>query len=158
MDERVDAFRAARAEDGDLLPRQVSLGEDPVADRVVDVVVDVRDAVDDADDLALERLGLARPCVSEDPVDHLVRQVQALGDARRLLVVPESVVAVVAQGSVERSLAGVPERRMAHVVSQADRLGQILVQPAAHARRRARFPWSRACGSCACGSGRRPGR
>ena len=38
--------------------RQVALGEDPVADRVVDVVVDVGDAVDDPDDLALERLRL----------------------------------------------------------------------------------------------------
>ena len=50
-------------------------------------------------------------------------------DARRLLVVAESVVAVVAQGGVERSLAGVPERRMAHVVAEPDRLGQVLVQP-----------------------------
>ena len=61
--EPVDALGAARAEHLDLVARQVALGEDPVADRVVDVVVDVRDAVDDADDLPLERRAARdRPC------------------------------------------------------------------------------------------------
>ena len=47
-------FEPVRAEDLDLVARQVAVLEDAVADRVVDVVVDVGDAVDDADDLALE--------------------------------------------------------------------------------------------------------
>ena len=47
----------------DLLLRQVPLHEQAVAERVVDVVVDVGDAVDEADDPALERLRLDRsPC------------------------------------------------------------------------------------------------
>ena len=71
--ERVDAPRAGFAEHGDLVARQVVGGEHPGADRVVDVVVDVRDAVDDADDLPLERLRLVGAGVLEDPVAHLLR-------------------------------------------------------------------------------------
>ena len=48
------------AEQRDLLAREVGRIEDPEAHRVVDVVVDVGDAVDDPDDLALERRGLLR--------------------------------------------------------------------------------------------------
>ena len=62
----------------------------------------------------------------EDPVDHLAGQVQPLGDARRLLVVAEA--AAVAEQLVERLLARVPERRVADVVAEPDRLGQVLVQ------------------------------
>ena len=69
VDEPVDSLRAGRAEDLDLVGRQVALLEDPVADRVVDVVVDVRDTVDDPDDLPLERLGLAAAGMREDAVD-----------------------------------------------------------------------------------------
>ena len=76
VDEPVDALRAGRAEQLDLVVRQLRLGEDPVPDRVVDVVVDVGDAVDDADDLALERLRLLRARVREDAVADLVREVQ----------------------------------------------------------------------------------
>ena len=63
--------------------------EDPEADRVVDVVVDVRDAVDDADDLALERRRLAPAGVREDAVAHLPGQVQRARRCERLLVVAE---------------------------------------------------------------------
>src|SRR5437870_11046501 len=78
--EPVDALRAGRAEQVDLVTRQLILAEDPVADRIVDVVVDVRDAVDDAHDFPLERLRLAVAGVREDSVPHLFREVQTLGD------------------------------------------------------------------------------
>ena len=65
----------------------------------------------------------------EDPVDDLVRQIQPLRDPGRLLVVPEAVMAMIAEGAVERSLSRMSERRMPHVVAEADRLGQVLVQP-----------------------------
>ena len=100
-----------------------------VADRVVDVVVDVGDAVDEPDDLPLERLRLLRAGVREDPVAHLGGEVQLLGDPERLLVVVEAGAEVLAQAAVELVLAGVAERRVAHVVPEPDRLGQILVQP-----------------------------
>ncbi len=41
----------------------------------------------------------------------------------------KSLAAGRAQQLVENSLAGVAERRMPHVVAEADRLGEILVQP-----------------------------
>ena len=50
------------AEELDLGVWEIGLGEDAVPDRVVDVVVDVGDPIDDADDLAFERLRApARP-------------------------------------------------------------------------------------------------
>ena len=71
--ERVDPLAARVAEQRDLVVRQLLAREDPVADRVVDVVVDVRDAVDDAHDLPFERVGLALAGVREDAVAHLRR-------------------------------------------------------------------------------------
>ena len=129
--------------------------EDPVADRVVDVVVDVGDAVDDPDDLPLERLGLAVAGVREDPVDHLAGEVEPLGDARRLLVVAE------ARRATQRRRA--PPRRRGRTAggrcrgrARSPRSGPR--SAAARARRRGRCRSSRACASCACGSGRPPGR
>ena len=128
VDERVDALRAARAEQRDLVLRQVFGIEDPVPDGVVDVVVDVRDPVDDAHDLALVRLGLDLTRVLEDPVAHLPRQVERFRDPERLLVVPEAEPEALPQALVERLLAHVPERRVPHVVAQANRLREVLVQ------------------------------
>src|SRR4029079_8274937 len=80
--------------------------------------------------------GLRRAGVLEDPVAHLPGEVEAatvalelLDDAKRVLVVPESVPAAFADDLVERLLARVPERRMAEVVAEADRLDEVLVQP-----------------------------
>ena len=117
------------AEHGDLLARQVALAEEPVAQRVVDVVVDVRDAVDEADDLPLERLRLALARVREDPVAHLVREVERARDPERLLVVAEPPAEALAERGVERILARVTERRVTRVVPEPDRLDEILVQP-----------------------------
>ena len=52
-----------------------------------------------------------------------------LDDAQRVLVVAEAGGAALAEDLVERLLAGVTERRMAEVVTDRDRLGQILVEP-----------------------------
>ena len=129
VDEPVDPLRAGRAEQLDLLAGQLLLGEDPVADRVVDVVVDVGDAVDDPDDPALERLRLLRPGVGEDAVADLVREVQPPRDPPRLLVVAEAAAEGGVERVVERLLAGVTERRVAGVVAEADRLDEVLVEP-----------------------------
>ncbi len=108
--------------------RQVSLAEQAEADRVVDVVVDVGDPVDNAHDLPLERFRLLRPRVREDAVAHLVREVEATCDREGVLVVPEVTAEALVHGRVERLLAGVSERRVTHVVTEADRLDEILVQ------------------------------
>jgi len=52
---------------------------------------------------------------------------QHLHHPQRLLVVAETA-AQLAQGGVQRLLAGVPERRVAQIVAQRHRLGQVLVQ------------------------------
>ena len=54
VDEPVDPLRARVSEDRDLLARQVVFTEKPVPHGVVDVVVDVRDPVDEPHDLSLE--------------------------------------------------------------------------------------------------------
>ena len=82
--------------------------------------------------------------VARDPVAHLLGQVQpravaleVLDDPQRVLVVAEVAPEALFQAAVQHLLADVPERRMAEVVAEADRLHQILVQ-AQRARHRAR--------------------
>ena len=137
---------------------QIGLGEDPVADRVVDVVVDVGDPVDDAHDLPLERLRLLRARVREDAVADLVGEVEPPGDPPRLLVVAEAPAERGVERVVERLLACVTERRVTGVVAEPDRLHEILVQPERprdDARDRRRLE---RVASSGCGSGRLPGR
>ena len=60
-----------------------------------------------------------RPCaVALEHLDH----------PQRVLVVLEAAAAALAQRRVERLLAGVAEGRVAEVVAEPDRLGQVLVQ------------------------------
>src|SRR5262249_5844549 len=93
----VDSRSAGRTEPLDLLVREVGLLEQPVAERVVDVVVDVGDPVDDADDLPLERLRLGRPGMGEDARTDLVREVEPARDPIRLLVVAEAASEALAE-------------------------------------------------------------
>ena len=109
--------------------------QDPRPQRVVDVVVDVGDAVDQLHDPPLQRRRLARPGVVEDAVADLLGEVEALAVAlqhvdhpQRVDVVLELAVAALAQRRVERLLAGVAEGRVAEVVAEPDRLGQVLVE------------------------------
>ena len=81
------------------------------------------------DDLPLERLGLALTRVREDAVAHLVREIERLRDAQRLLVVSKPSSEATPNSVVERVLAGMPERSVPHVVPEPDRLRQVLVQP-----------------------------
>ena len=121
--------RPGAPEERDLVLREVSLRQEAVAQSIVDVMVDVRDPVDDPDDLALVRCRLLRARVREDPVADLRGQVESLRDPERLLVVPEARAEPVAERLVERLLARVPERRVARVVAEPDRLDEILVEP-----------------------------
>ena len=109
--------------------------QDPGAQRVVDVVVDVGDAVDQLDDPSLQRRRLVGAGVVEDAVAHLLGQVQAaavalehLDHPQRVDVVLEAAAAALVQRRVERLLAGVAEGRVAEVVAEPDRLGQVLVE------------------------------
>ncbi len=114
---------------------QVVRPQDPGPQRVVDVVVDVGDAVDQLDDPPLQRRRPVGAGVVEDAVAHLLGQVQALSVAlehldhpQRVLVVAEAAAAALAQRRVERLLADVAEGRVAEVVAEPDRLGQVLVE------------------------------
>ena len=136
MDEQVDPLAAGCAEDRDLLPRQVALGEHAGAQRVVDVVVDVGDPVHQPHDPALQRGRQLRAGVAQDAVAHRLGEVEAaavalehLDHAQGMLVVAEAPPEARLQRAVERLLAGVPERRVPEVVPEADRLREVLVQP-----------------------------
>ena len=135
-DEGVDPGRSGGAEQIDLMGREILGAEDPRAQGVVDVVVDVGDPVDELDDPPLQSRRLARARVVEDAVAHLLGQVepapvalQHLDHPQRVLVVLEARAAALAQSRVECLLARMPEGRMAEVVPQPDRLGQVLVEP-----------------------------
>ena len=128
-------LRPGRAEQLDLGGRQIGRLQDPRPQRVVDVVVDVGDAVDQLDDPPLQGRRLARPGVVEDAVAHLFGEVeppavalQHVDHPQRVDVVLEPPAAALAQRRVEGLLAGVPERRVAEVVAEPDRLGQVLVE------------------------------
>ena len=56
-----------------------------------------------------------------------VAALQLGDDAQRLRVVVEAAEA--AEACVERALAGMAERRMAEIVRQRQRLGEVLVEP-----------------------------
>ena len=73
-----------------------------------------------------------RAGVVQDPVAHLLGEVDPLDlvdHAQRVLVVAERVPPALAHAGVEHLLADVPERRVAEVVAEPDRLGQVLVEP-----------------------------
>ena len=86
--------------------------------------------------IPLVGVGLGRSRVREDAVADLAGQVQRAGDAKRLLVVPEATPEASFDRLVECVFSGVAEGRVAHVVPEADRLDEVLVQaesPADHA-------------------------
>ena len=80
MHESVDARRAVGPSSSISSRGRSSVAQEAEADGVVDVVVDVRDAIDDAHDLALERLRLLLARVREDAVADLVREVERARD------------------------------------------------------------------------------
>src|SRR5204862_353040 len=83
-----------------------------------------RDAVDEADDLALQSVRLVRAGVVEDAVAHLGGQVEPapvalehVDDAERMLIVAEAAAQALLQQRVERLFAGVSERCVTKVVA-----------------------------------------
>ena len=122
--------------------RQLLAAQQSRPHRIVEVVVDVGDDVGDARDLSLDGRGamLRRRAdrqaalalrVPRDAVAHFPREVQALpivfehiDDAQALFVVVEPA----GHERAENALAGVAERRVAEVVPERDRFGQLFVQ------------------------------
>ena len=148
------AIASHRPRDQRQLDQLVDLKE-ARAEAVVDVVIVVGDVVRDRRDLrfeprpasssrsrspfasAIAQLGLGdRPVMLRQPLERLPAQVQAVEirigifepghDPKGLRIVIEA--AGLGEGGVQRVLAGVAEGRVAEVVRQAQRLGQILVE------------------------------
>src|SRR5207245_3598969 len=134
--ERVYARGAVAPEHGDGLGGKLLLAQQAGADRVVDVVIDVGDAVDDAHDAPLERRGRARAArVPDDAVANGIAEVEpgavsleVLDDAQRMLVVAEVASEARFEAAIEDLLADVPEGRVSEVVPEADRLDEVLVE------------------------------
>src|SRR5881296_2353286 len=101
-------------------------------ERVVHVVVDVRDAVGEPDHLRLEGGGRRHgPGVVHDPVADLPAEVEPAPVVLKVVHDPEALLVVAERPAQERReglLAQVPERRVAQVVAERDGLGQVLVQ------------------------------
>ena len=93
LSERVEAgpwsYLRAQNQERKLVLRELTGREDAGPKRIVDVMVDVRHAVDDADDLPLESARFARACVMKDPVAHLGGQVETSPIALEKLDDPE---------------------------------------------------------------------
>ena len=105
-------------------------GQHAGADGVERVVGQVRDPirVADAERLRGGRRRVDLPGVGADPVAHLPGQVQVLEHLVDADALRGVVPAIGREVGRERLLAGVPERGVADVVAERDRLGQRLVE------------------------------
>ncbi len=114
--------------------RQVPNGDNAGPQGVVYVVVDVRYAVGDADDLPLPRGGGALPRVVQNAVPDLQGQVYSLPPFLQMVHDAEGVLVVAETSSVGRQHAreglfpGVAERGMPQVVAEGYGLGEVLVE------------------------------
>ena len=79
-----------------------------------------------------------------EPVEAGIAPLERGHHAQRLRVVIEA--AAVGEAAVERALAGMAERRVAEVVGERERLGQILVEPERAGERAGDLGRPRACG------------
>ena len=88
-----------------------------------------------------------------EPVELGVALLEPGQDAQGLGVVVESRRSGFIS-ALQRLLAGMAERRVAEIVRQRHRLGEVLVEPQRAGRWCGRSAPPRGCGSAACGSGR----
>ena len=138
-DERIDATGVRRTEDVMNVSWQGLHGDESSPHRIVEIVIDIGNAVGDADDFSFEGVRLSRRRVgnagtklgvTENTVADRKREVEAvtiplqvIDDAQALLVMAKA-----REGLGQGHLPGMPKRGMPEVVSEADRLDQILVE------------------------------
>ncbi len=115
----------------------------PGPHRIVDVVIDVSDDVGDARNLPLDGaramlgVGADRHAalalrVPRDAVAHFPRQVEPLPLVLEDVDYPQALLVVIESARneiVEDALAGMAERRVPQIVTEGDRLGELLVEP-----------------------------
>ena len=112
--------------------RHVLGSHDAAAHGVVQIVVHIGHAVAQAHDVGLERIAREAGGVVQDAEARLEAEVQApplalepVDDAQALLIVAK---ARALEDGVQRALSGVAEGRVAEIVAEGDRLGEILVE------------------------------
>jgi len=136
VDERVDPVGSGIAKRGDCVSGKIRGGDYAGPEGVVDVVVDVRDAVQQPDDLAFERRRLRGAAgVVEDSIPDRVAEVETrsvalepVDDPQRVLVMAKRASEALGQTAIEDVLAEVAEGRMPEIVAEADRLDEVLVE------------------------------
>ena len=127
---RIDAAAVRIAQHGEQTRRQLGKLQVAAADRIVDIMVEIGDAVAEAHYAALQRLRLLRPAVAEDAVARFLRQVQPLAIVFQQVhhAQPLAVMVEIMLYRSKRPFAGMAERRMPQVMTKRDRLGQVFVQ------------------------------
>ena len=130
-DKGVDALAVALAAAAADALRHLVGGEQPRADRVVEVVVDVGDAVAQAHDRGLARVVGRAVRVMEDAHARLKAEIQSLPvaledvhDTQALLIVLEAA----GIDLVQRPFARMAEGRVAQIVAQRRSFRQVLVE------------------------------
>ena len=121
------ALAAARADH----LRHILLAQNAGADRIVKIVVYVRNAVGQAHDGRLGRIVRRAVRMVQDAHARFIAQIEPsavalkyINNAQRLLIVLEALFIY----PVERALSRVAERRVPQVVAERRRLGEILVE------------------------------
>ena len=138
-DECVDAPRVRRPEDLEDIRRDIVDRHQTGAQRVVEIVVDIGDAVGDANDLAFERVRRSRRGmgdagaelgVTKNAVADVIGQVetasvpfQVIDDAQALLVVAEA-----GEGFRQGRFTGVAEGGVTEIVAETDGLDEVLIE------------------------------
>ena len=109
-------------------------GDDPRPQRVVDVVVDVRDPVRDAYDLTFSGTWIFLSCMVTYPISDLERKVQSVALVLEMVYDAQGVFVVAEGASVGREGAGegffscVTEGGVAEIVAERDRLREVFVE------------------------------
>ena len=114
------------------IPRNVAFGQNPRTDRIVDVVINIRNAVGCTHDLPLKRFRDPRPRVPEDRHAHLIGKVQPVAVALELIYHAKRLLIMVKRRSHhvrQRRLARVTKRRVPQVVPVGRGLGKVFIQP-----------------------------
>jgi hypothetical protein len=121
-------------ENGDRVRREVIAGDDPRTQRVVHVMVDVRDPVSDAYDLTFSGTWIAFSSMVTYPISDLEGKVQSVAlvlemvdDAQGVFIVAEGA-SVSREGAGEGLFSSVTEGGMAEIVAEGDRLREVFVE------------------------------
>ena len=110
----------------------IRVRQDPCADRIVHVMVDIRDLIRHPDDLTFQCRWHTARLVITDSITHFICQVQSLSVLFQYLNSTNTLLTMYKSqrtDAVQCSLACMSEWRMPQIMSKRDRLYQIFIQP-----------------------------